>query len=117
MKKKIFVWCGYHLVAILKKVYGPDTVIVTTPSEGIDLFIFVSAKDILNKVVDPKEYKKCYGKPGAKAMTMSYEPSYLDAVKKGDFGIDFFYPRKFELETISKLPKESKAILRSYIFD
>jgi hypothetical protein len=118
MKKRVFVWCDFNLVSILQKVYGPNTEIVTSASVGnIDLFIFTSAKSILNNGVDPKELKKLYGNPEAKTVTMSYESSYLDLVKRGDYGIDFFFPGKFELETTSKLPEETKITLRSYLYD
>ena len=62
---------------------------INNSTTKIDLF-FLSAKLILQGRVNPMELKRKYGKPNSKIVAMSTIEGYLDSIKNGDYGVDYF---------------------------
>lgn len=124
MKKKIYVSDSHHtemIATLLQELFGKEVdVHAVEPSErteerDFDLF-FLSAKFILNGVLEPAVLKKKLGAPNAKIVAMSTIQPYLDDVKEKNLGVDFFQDKMVLIShSLEDLPKEAKSTLRSYL--
>lgn len=87
----------------------------TTEKRDFDVF-FLSARLIIEGSVNPLELKQKHGTPNAKVVAMSVSPEYLNEVKNGNFGVDFFQNKNVLItEKVENLDKETQITLNSYL--
>lgn len=83
---------------------------------NIDVF-FLSARAVLEGQINIQNLKKTYGNANAKVVVMSVMHDYLDDVKKGNYGADFFHYKDtlISVADASRLAEEEKSLLLSYL--